>query len=407
MPKLSSISILRISTRLSLLFILASVSLFVSSRVYGQSASQPTTTKVVKETLPQRLGDHWRAVGEARTLSAENFAVVQDAKVAAEYGLQSVTTRSYTNGKSKVTIEAFEMRFPSGAHGLFTFNRGSLTARRQEFAVGRFFISVTAQPSAATENVPLDAELKSALEQHLTEGEVELSPLPSHLPEQDKIAASEKYLVGSEALSRVPAFSDLKDIVNFTAGAEAVTAEYNNGGGRMSLVIIEYHTPQLASEGYARIKQHHDALSADEQTRQLVKRTGNYIIEAANVRDMAAAQAIANQIKYTARVYWTGEKFTAIPLEYRPPDPMVLEEARRTAQFLSSTFYGIGLMIVGAFVIGILTGGLFFYWRRYQRRKLGLDNAFSDAGGTVQLDLEGYLLPHDEPRVKLLGKQSD
>ena len=61
-------------------------------------------------------------------------------------------------------------------------------------------------------------------------------------------------------------------------------------------------------------------------------------------------------------------------------------------------------MIVGAFVLGVLTGGTFFYWRRYRRRKLGLDDAFSDAGGTVQLDLEGYLLSGEKSRVKLLGK---
>src|SRR5207253_4588372 len=158
------------------------------------------------------------------------------------------------------------------------------------------------------------------------------------------------------------------------------------------------------SDGYAQLKKHHDALSGEEQKRRLIKRTGNYVIEAVNVSDLAAAQAIANQVKYTARVYWAGDKMTAIPLDFRPPDPTVLEEARRTAQLLTSTFYGIGLMIVGAFVLGVLTGGAFFYWRRYQRRKLGLDDAFSDAGGTVQLDLEGYLLSGEKSRVKLLGK---
>lgn len=394
----------RVFSRPTSLFALALISLFVSAPSYSQSEAQSSTAKVVKEALPPRLGDNWRAVGEARRLNAEQFAVVQDASVPLEYGLQSLTTRSYAKGKTRVTIEAFEMRYPSGAHGLFTFNRGSLPAHRQEFYVGRYLVSVTAGQGAASESAAIDAELKSALEQQLTEGEVELSPLPAHLPEQNKIAASEKYLIGPEALSRIAAFSGLKEIVNFTGGAEAVTAEYDNGGGRMSLLIVEYHTPQLASDGYEQIKNHHNALSAQEQARRVIKRTGNYIIEAVNVSDLAAAQAITGQIKYTARVYWAGDRFTAIPLDYRPPDPSVLEEARRTAQFLTSTFYGIGLMIVGAFVMGVLTGGTFFYWRRYQRRKLGLGDAFSDAGGTVQLDIEGYLLSGEKSRVKLLGK---
>lgn len=407
MPKLNFMVIFRVFSRLSSLFALSLILLFASAPSYSQSQAQPSAAKVAKEALPPRLGDNWRAAGEARRLNAEQFAVVQDASVPLEYGLQSLTTRSYAKGKTRVTIEAFEMRYPSGAHGLFTFNRGSLPSNRQEFYVGRYLVSVTAGQGAATESAALDAELKSALEQHLTEGEVELSPLPAHLPEQNKIAESEKYLIGPEALGRVAAFSDLKEIVNFTGGAEAVTAEYSNGSGasgRMSLLIIEYHTPQLASDGYAQIKKHHDELSLEEQKRRLIKRTGNYIIAAVNVSDLATAQAVADQIKYTARVYWEGKKFTAIPLDFRPPDPTVLEEARRTAQFLTSTFYGIGLMIASAFVLGILTGGAFFYWRRYRRRKLGLDDVFSDAGGTVQLDIEGYLLSGDKSRVKLLGK---
>jgi hypothetical protein len=402
LPSFNSQTILRVFSRLGLIFALASIWLSVSPSVRAQQAIPSDTTKG-KDALPARLGDKWRAAGEARTLSAEKFAVVQDADVLLEYGLQSVSARSYTNGKTSVLVEAFEMRYPSGAHGLFTFNRGSLSSGRQEFHAGRYLVSVTSARGAAVESAAMD-ELKRALERHLIEGEIELSPLPTHLPEQDKIADSEKYLIGPEALARIAAFSHLKGTIDFTGGAEAVTAEYNNGGGRMSLMIVEYHTPQLATDGYAQIKQHHDALSAQEQARRLVKRTGNYIIAAVNVGDLAAAQAIADQIKYTARVYWAGERFTAIPIEYRPPDPAILEEARRTAQFLTSTFYGIGLAMAGTFVLGVLTGGIFFYLRRYRRRKLGLDDVFSDAGGTVQLDIEGFLLPGDKSKVKLLGK---
>ena len=49
-------------------------------------------------------------------------------------------------------------------------------------------------------------------------------------------------------------------------------------------------------------------------------------------------------------------------------------------------------MITGAIIIGFITGGSFFYWKRYRRRKLGVDDIFSDAGGTVRLNLDDYLL---------------
>src|SRR5204862_7105574 len=154
---------LRVFSRPLAFFALALILLFVSAPSYGQGTTQSSTAKVAREALPPRLGDNWRAVGEAHRLNAEQFAVVQDASVALEYGLQSRTTRSYAKGKARVTIEAFEMRYPSGAHGLFTFNRGSLPANRQEFYVGRYLISVTAGQGASPESTTMDAELKSTL----------------------------------------------------------------------------------------------------------------------------------------------------------------------------------------------------------------------------------------------------
>jgi hypothetical protein len=406
LPKLNLISHLQTFSRLSLLSLLAlALSLLLVARpASGQSGIQTASaTEAAKErqspaeVLPDRLGENWRAAGEPRRLSSERFAVVDDSDVYLEYGLQAVITRSYTNGKDRIRVEAFEVRYPSGAHGLFTFNRGSLPPGRQEFHLGRYVVSLSREQEAASgEAAQFDPQLIEALSQQLSEGPVELSPLPAHLPERNKIAESEKYLVGPAALARLAPFSDLKGVISFTGGAEAATAEYDNGGGRMSLIIIEYYTPQLASTGFAQLNGFFGALSPQEKERRLIKRVGNYVVEAVNVRDAAAAEAILGEIKYTARVYWQGKKFTSIPLPFRPPDPMVLEEARRTAQFLVTVFYAVGLMLICAAVIGITSGGAIFYWRRYRRRKLGLEDAFSDAGGTIRLNLDDYLLPAAE-----------
>jgi hypothetical protein len=60
-------------------------------------------------------------------------------------------------------------------------------------------------------------------------------------------------------------------------------------------------------------------------------------------------------------------------------------------------------MLLSAILIGIIAGGSLFYWNRYRRRKLGLDDLFSDAGGTVRLNLDDYLLPPEETPVKQIG----
>lgn len=366
--------------------------------IHGQHAEGD---QLSREVLPPRLGAAWRALGESRSLDAEKVTVLQDADLYLEYGLQRLITQAYTSGREKVTVEMFEMKYPAGAYGLYTFNRGSLSPDRQEFHVGRYLVSLTAGSEGGT----IDPGLIEALRQQLASGEVELPPLPDNLPAQDKVAATEKYVVGPAGLSRIPAFSDLKEVIGFTGGAEAALAAYEHAGGQMSLAIIEYHTPQLASDAYARLKGHVESLSQEEKGQRLLKRVGNYIVEAVGVRDVEAAQALIGKIKYTPRVYWEGRKVTAIPLPFRAPDPVALEEAAQTAHILVTTFLAIGVLLIGAIGVGIVTGGAVFYWRRYRRRKLGIDEFFSDAGGTVRLNLDDYLLSASDPQQpKLVGK---
>src|SRR5690606_19586121 len=119
----------------------------------------------------------------------------------------------------------------------------------------------------------------------------------------------------------------------------------------MDLIVIEYHTPQAATTGHQTLLDHFNCPRAEEQQRRIVKRTGNYVIAAANVGDRAAAEGLINEIKYEMKVYWEGRKFSSIPLEFRPPDPAAIEEASVTATILLRTFYGIGMMLLGALIL--------------------------------------------------------
>ena len=136
----------------------------------------------------------------------------------------------------------------------------------------------------------------------------------------------------------------------------------------------------------------------------MLKRVGNYVVIAINVQDRGSAQNIVGQIKYEVKVHWAGRKLSDIPLEFRPPDPVALEEARRTVQVLLRSFYWIGAMLLSAILLGIIAGSSLFYWNRYRRRKLGLDNLFSDVGGSLRLNLDDYLLAPEERPIKQIGK---
>ena len=155
----------------------------------------------------------------------------------------------------------------------------------------------------------------------------------------------------------------------------------------MSLIIFEFHTPQLATDGYAQIQKHLEGLRVSGRDTRLLRRIGNYIVVAANVQDTTSAESVIAKIKYSPKIYWEGKKITNIPFQFRPPDPIVIEEASQTANMIIRTFYWIGVMISGAIIIGFISGGSLFYLNRYRRRKLGIDDVFSDAGGTIRLDL--------------------
>ena len=364
----------------------------------------PLTLAYGQVQLPPALaGTSWRAEGSTRTLSSEQFSIVHGSDVFLEYGLQQLTSRTYLNGHSSLTVEVFEMRYPTGAYGLYTFNRGSVPKYRHEFVAGSYLISLAADKGNNATEVSADAV--GAVKQLFASTETaDLPLLVSHLPAQDRIPDSEKYLQGSVALGQLDGFSDLRELVDFTGGVEVATAGYRNGDGAMKLIIIEYHTPQSATAGYEAIMNHFNGLPEPEKAQRLVKRVGNYVIEAVDIRDTSGAQAIVGKIKYTAKVYWEGRRFRSIPLQFRPPDPAALEEAAETATVLLRAFYGIGLLLVGSIILGIFTGWSVFYWRRQRRRRLGMDDFFSDAGGTIRLNLDDYVFQPTEQPIKLLGK---
>ena len=372
--------------RLPALAALFSMLLLTAQGVQAQSGD--------KELLPDRLGQRWRAVSPARVLDGQRLSGLPDADVLGEYGLQRVVSRVYTDGRAESSVEVFDLNLIPRAYGLFTFNRGQLPPNSREFYQGRYVVRVSRREADADS----DRQMFEAIKPDLVGGEGELPPLPLHLPEADKVAESEKYVVGPAAMARLKNFSGLKDAIRFGAGAEVTTANYRSGGGQMNLIIVEYYAPQSASEGESRIRDHFNALPQTEKDRLIIKRVGNYVIAMSNVQDMPAAQNIVGQIKYQKDIYWAGRKFTDIPLEFRPPDPLAVEDMTRTVKTMVRSFYWTGVAILSALLLGGAVGLSLFQWKRYRRRKLGLDDMFNDAGGTLRLNLDDYLLS-DNTRI--------
>jgi hypothetical protein len=361
------------------LYLFAFFLLVVALPTFG-TAPHPFSEEALAKGLPEKIGDDWRAITSSNKVIADRIPENPETKVLAEYGLQSVTARQYTNGKDNLRVESFAMKHPLGAYGLWTLRRSSLPEGEKEFFIGRYLVHISAPTSILAETV------MPQLHNNLTLNS-EIPLLPTYLPEQNKLAASEKYVIGPEAISRIPEISHLKNIIDFTGGTHAAVADYTNGGNKMSVILIEFQSPQFATDGLLKMQQYFNSLSPDEQKKRILRRVGNYAVEAVNVADAKSAEELLSQIKYMARVHWEGKGLSAIPLQFRPPDPVSLREAMQTGQFIVAAFYWIGVLILGALFAGIFTGGAFFYWRRAQRRKQGVSEMFSDAGGMTRLNL--------------------
>lgn len=370
----------------------------------GQSAKVPGRGKI---SLPDKIGNNWRSIVPSHTLSAHQFSVLPDGDVYNEYGLQSLTTRFYTNGKTKCWVELFQTRYVSEAYGLFTFIRTYRTDKHLAFYSGRLLLIISGESGDMPLGQLFIDSIKGSINSYEYEGD--LPSLPFNLPEEHKIRNTEKYLIGPITLGRIKEFADFKDVVSFAGGTQAAIANYENAGGQMSLIVFEYHTPQLATDGYTQTQNYFENLSKSEKSSRLLRRIGNYIVVAANIQDITGAESVIGQIKYSPKIYWEGKKITDVPVQFRPPDSLAIEEASQTANMIIRTFYWIGIMILVAIVMGFVAGSSFFYWNRYRRRKLGIDDVFSDAGGTVRLNLDDYLLEPESSSAKIIteGKKPD
>jgi len=197
--------------------------------------------------------------------------------------------------------------------------------------------------------------------------------LIKHLPDWENLRDRTAFVRETAALKAALGERPIFDLVDFSAGTEAVTAPYPAG----KLLIIEYTTPQVSVESDAKFIAR---LAELGDTATVYRRIGNYSVFVFDGPDPAAASALADQVKYEKNVQWLGN------------DPFMLRRAERA--FINSTFglftstvmvilIGIGFSIV----VGLIVGTTYFSLRVRRRAAM---TAYTDAGGMTRLNLDGF-----------------
>ncbi len=198
--------------------------------------------------------------------------------------------------------------------------------------------------------------------------------LIKHLPDWENAKPRSTFAHDVPTLKTALGDRPVLDLIDFSAGTEAVTAPYDVG----KLLIVEYATPQASIDADNKINQRLAELGPDSGI--AYRRIGNYNTFVFDTTDAVAANLLIDQVKYEKNVQWLGD------------DPFLLRRAERafintTSDVFVSTLLWIVLGLGIAIVTGIVTGFLFYNSREQKRR---LVPNFTDAGGMTRLNLDGF-----------------
>jgi len=394
-----------------------------SERVLGADKPAESAIAVAPAALPVRLLPakiaNFSATSEAKEYQRENLKelVGDSATIFQEYRVVSAASRDY----DRIRVELYQTQDQFGAFGLFSFIagaersetlgdpssgsarvggdvvfwKGNVFARLRDSSQNSKRVSIATKESLARALAPMISAPNPG---------VKSPPLLDSLPTASLVPGTQRYFLGPESLSS--AIKRASEIFQFEGRTEAVTAIYSKdqpasasvaGGtgrsgenkkaaasssdsptGQVKLVIVEYHTPEFATDEMSRISDFVGSLPEAEQKEIVFKRAGNYVVAATGVTDREFAEGLISSIEYPYTVKWLRN-----PL-WPTNDPF---RTQKTAEMLLSTFGLLGLILLTVLIGGTVFGATVFLKRRKQQKEV-----FSDAGGMLRLDIDPFVL---------------
>ena len=286
---------------------------------------------------PEQLGPFARG--------AVTPAVTNSADVWQEYGLAESEAAQFTAESKRFTASAWRFRDPTGAMAAFEWQRpagaapssvGPLAVETQDALVLAFHNYLLRFDGWKPDGTAL-APLLEVLPQ-LDQGS--LPTLPGYMPAGNRIANSERYVLGPVSLAlfekRIP-----PSVAAFHLGTEGQFARYQAKGGELMLGLFSYPTPNLARDREA-------AFSALPGA--VVKRSGPLVAVILSPADANEAERLLAKVQYQAAITWSERM------------PTVRDNV---ANLILNVFMLVGLLLVFCAAAGLAVGGLRVLARRY------------------------------------------
>ncbi|HSS19875.1 MAG TPA: DUF6599 family protein [Pyrinomonadaceae bacterium] len=380
-------------TRLSLLAILLCATV-------SASATPLFPPEEANKLLPSVIGEFKAtAPGSAFEVSMENEL--------REFNAISAANRMYKSRRGEAIVVSMVLtRSDSSAYALLTSGtdvvgskNGTLVGLETSstvspamvrFARGRAYVVVQTRKNDPQAPEALK-NLSQLLADSLDKGEGDIPAVVKHLPGWENGDLHSQYAISVPMLKANVPNQPIFDSISFEGGVAAASANY----GAAQLVIVEFNTPQLATDNNERIVARIQELRTQGQpTPTGYRRVGNYAVFVFNGTDEQAANQLIDQVKYQQVVQWLGE------------NPFSLEKATReftetTLGVLVSVVKTSGLALLACLAVGGFAGALLFRVRRSQQRAR---EAYADSDAMLRLNLD-ELTPETDPR-RLLERRN-
>ena len=256
------------------------------------------------------------------------------------------------------------------------------------FFKGTTFVAVDKAEHPASSNEAMLAFARSFAE-GLDKGEGDIPVLVKHLPDWENVHGNAAYAVSQGGLKDAAGdCCSVLEAISFEGGTEAVKADY----GPAKLFLVEYTTPQIATEADARISARIKELADRGQpVPSAYRRVGNYSVLVFDAPDEQTAVRLIDGVSYEQVVQWLGD------------NPRALERAQKmytqtTAAIILAVIKASGLAVLLCLGVGGIFGTIIFRRRRAQQ---AASSAYTDAGDMIRLNIDD-MTPQSNP-ARLLG----
>jgi hypothetical protein len=250
---------------------------------------------------------------------------------------------------------------------------GFSTRDRVVFFKGTYFVTVT-NVKSAEDSTNLRA-LAQSLSEPLDKGDGDIPVLIQHLPNPDEAKKNAVFLNSFTTLTSLAPQQPVLTAVNGDGNADATLATI----GSSKMLLVEYNTPQLATENDQRIiARIHELWNLGQPAPSAYRRVGNYSVFVFDAPNEQTAKQLIDQVKYEQVVSWLGD------------NPNILRDAEEryidtTLGVLVTVLKASGYALVACVGFGGVIGALLFNYRRSQQKAV---TAYSDAGGMMRLNLD-------------------